>query len=156
MSQSWVAFREFVERNEDLPVGWMMRATCHYDPGDEVIAAYDAPFLGPESKVAMRALPMSIPRTDKRPEGVATLLDALRKDPRPLRIIWGRERHDLDRDHGGALRGINRQEGRRVDPSRRTRLAGGSGPPAGRTNRRLAGGSGSKLLDGEQVCPTDS
>jgi haloalkane dehalogenase len=89
MSQSWVAFREFVERNEDLPVGWMMRATCHHDPGDEVIAAYDAPFLGPESKVAMRALPMSIPKTDKTPEGVATLLDALRNDPRPFRIIWG-------------------------------------------------------------------
>jgi haloalkane dehalogenase len=87
--QTWVAFREFVESNEDLPVGWMMRATCHSDPGDEVIAAYDAPFLGPESKVAMRALPMSIPKTDETPDGVATLLAALRGDPRPFHILWG-------------------------------------------------------------------
>jgi haloalkane dehalogenase len=89
MSERWVEFREFVERTEDLPVGWMMRATCHTDPGDEVIAGYDAPFLGPESKVAMRALPLTIPRTDETPEGVATLLDALNRDSRPIRIIWG-------------------------------------------------------------------
>jgi len=67
----------------------MMRATCHTDPGDEVIAGYDAPFLGPESKVAMRALPLTISRTDKTPEGVATLLGALNRDSRPIRIIWG-------------------------------------------------------------------
>lgn len=89
MSESWVEFREFVEQNEDLPVGWMMRATCVLDPGDEVIAAYDAPFLGPESKVAMRALPLTVPRADETPEGVATLLDALKEDSRPMRIIWG-------------------------------------------------------------------
>jgi haloalkane dehalogenase len=89
MSERWVEFREFVERTEDLPVGWMMRATCHTDPGDEVIAGYDAPFLGPESKVAMRALPLTIPRTEEMPEGVATLLDALNRYSRPIRIIWG-------------------------------------------------------------------
>jgi haloalkane dehalogenase len=89
MSETWAQFRDFVEQTEDLPVGWMMRATCVNDPGDEVIAGYDAPFLGPESKVAMRALPLTIPRTNETPEGVVTLLEALRKDPRPIRIIWG-------------------------------------------------------------------
>jgi haloalkane dehalogenase len=89
MSERWVEFRDFVEQNEDLPVGWMMRATCAHDPGDEVIAAYDAPFLGPESKVAMRALPLSVPRSDQTPEAAATLLEALKRDPRPIRIMWG-------------------------------------------------------------------
>jgi haloalkane dehalogenase len=89
MSDMWVQFRDFVEQNEDLPVGWMMRATCAHDPGDEVIAAYDAPFLGPASKVAMRALPLSVPRSDQTPEPVAMLIDALKGDPRPIRIIWG-------------------------------------------------------------------
>jgi haloalkane dehalogenase len=95
MSEMWVKFREFVEHNEDLPVGWMMRATCHTDPGDEVIAGYDAPFLGPESKVAMRALPLTIPRTDKTPDAVAALLDALNRDSRPIRIMWGENDHVL-------------------------------------------------------------
>ncbi|MDP9188387.1 MAG: alpha/beta fold hydrolase [Actinomycetota bacterium] len=89
MSERWVEFRDFVERTEDLPVGWVMRATLHNDPGDEVIAAYDAPYLGPESKVALRALPLSVKRTDRTPEGVATVLEALRNDPRPFHIIWG-------------------------------------------------------------------
>jgi haloalkane dehalogenase len=89
MSEVWVTFRNFVEQTEDLPVGWMMRATCHTDPGDEVIAGYDAPFLGPESKVAMRAIPLSIPQSERTPNGVATLLEALRSDPRPIRILWG-------------------------------------------------------------------
>ena len=89
MSEGWVTFRNFVEQTEDLPVGWMMRATCHTDPGDEVIAGYDAPFLGPESKVAMRAIPLSIPRSDRTPDGVTTVLEAIRRDSRPIRILWG-------------------------------------------------------------------
>ncbi|MGH2984500.1 MAG: alpha/beta fold hydrolase [Solirubrobacterales bacterium] len=89
MSERWVEFRDFVEKNEDLPVGWVMRGTLYNDPDDEVIAAYDAPYLGPESKVALRALPLSVERTDRTPEGVQTVLDALKNDARPFRIIWG-------------------------------------------------------------------
>jgi haloalkane dehalogenase len=89
MSERWAEFRDFVEKNEDLPVGWVMRATLYNDPGDEVIAAYDVPYLGPESKVALRALPLSVPRTDRTPEGVETLLEALRQDSRPIRMLWG-------------------------------------------------------------------
>jgi haloalkane dehalogenase len=89
MSESWVEFRNFVEQNEDFPVGWMMRATCVTDPGDDVIAAYDAPFLGPESKVAMRALPLTVPQTDETPDEVRAMLEALKADARPIRVIWG-------------------------------------------------------------------
>ena len=86
ISERWVAFREFVERTDDLPVGWMMRATCHNDPGDAVIAAYEAPHLGPESKVALRAIPLAVPR-EAEPEAKARV-KALREDRRPIRIIW--------------------------------------------------------------------
>jgi len=89
MSKRWVEFRDFVERTDDIPVGWVMRATCHNDPGDEVIAGYDAPHLGPESKVALRALPLSIPRVDETPAEARQLLEALRRDTRPMRVIWG-------------------------------------------------------------------
>jgi len=91
MSERWVEFRDFVERTEDLPVGWVMRGTLYNDPGDEVIAAYDAPYLGPESKVALRALPLLVERTDRTPEGAATVIEALRNDPRPFHIIWGED-----------------------------------------------------------------
>ena len=89
ISERWVEFREFVERTDDLPVGWVMRATLHNDPGEEVIAAYEAPHLGPESKVALRAMPLSVPRVRETPEEAKALLDAIRRDGRPMRIIWG-------------------------------------------------------------------
>src|ERR1700685_4640017 len=44
MTDAWVAFHDFVERTEDLPVGMMVRGACKTDPGDEVIAGYDAPY----------------------------------------------------------------------------------------------------------------
>jgi haloalkane dehalogenase len=91
MSERWVEFREFVERTEDFPAGEVMKGSLYNDPGEEVIAAYDAPYLGPESKVSLRALPLLIDRTDQTPEGAATVIAALRNDPRPFRIIWGAE-----------------------------------------------------------------
>ena len=44
MTDAWFAFRDFVQRTEDLPVGMLVRGACKNDPGDEVIAAYDAPY----------------------------------------------------------------------------------------------------------------
>jgi haloalkane dehalogenase len=41
MTDAWTAFRDFVERTEDLPVGFLVRGACMNDPGDEVIAAYE-------------------------------------------------------------------------------------------------------------------
>ena len=38
MTDAWIAFRDFVERTEDLPVGFLVRGACKQDPGDEVIA----------------------------------------------------------------------------------------------------------------------
>lgn len=81
MSERWVEFREFVERTEDFPAGEVMRGSLYNDPGDEVIAAYDAPYLGPESKVSLRALPLLVERSDRTPEGAATVIEALRTDP---------------------------------------------------------------------------
>ena len=90
MSEAWVRFREFVERTADLPVGELMRATCFHDPGDDVVAAYEAPFPAPESKAALRGLPMSVPRMGN--EGAAAAADAsyvaLRRDSRPVLMLW--------------------------------------------------------------------
>ena len=50
MSDAWKMFRDFVERTEDLPVSMLVRRACKTDPGDEVAAAYDAPFPEPKAK----------------------------------------------------------------------------------------------------------
>jgi haloalkane dehalogenase len=90
MSPAWEAFRDFVAATEDLPVGFLVRGGCHRDPGDDVIAAYEAPFHDAASKAGARAFPLLIPRTPEEPgaaEGQRAL-DALATDRRPKLVLW--------------------------------------------------------------------
>jgi len=90
MSDAWTLFRDFVERTEDLPVGFLVRGACKTDPGDEVIAAYDAPYPDAPSKAGARAFPLLIPRTPEDPGAPAgqRVLDALKGDARPTLMLW--------------------------------------------------------------------
>jgi haloalkane dehalogenase len=91
MTEAWIAFRDFVQRTEDLPVGMLVRGACKRDPGDEVIAAYDAPFPSVAAKAGARAFPLLVP-TSPEMDGAQTnvrVLDALRSDTRPKLFIWG-------------------------------------------------------------------
>src|SRR5438874_6499259 len=90
MTDAWIAFRDFVLRTEDLPVGFLVRGACKRDPGDEVIAAYDAPFPNADSKAGARAFPLMLPTSPDAPgaEAGQRVLDALRGDTRPKLILW--------------------------------------------------------------------
>lgn len=90
MTKAWQAFRDFVARTEDLPVGMLVRGACAKDPGDEVIAAYDAPFVDVRSKAGARAFPLMLPTSPDAPGAVAgqRVLDALREDTRPKLVLW--------------------------------------------------------------------
>ena len=90
MSDAWLAFRDFVRGNEDVPVGFLVRGGCKNDPGDEVIAAYEAPYPSPESKAGARAFPLILPTEPDAP-GAAEgkrVADALRIDDRPTLLLW--------------------------------------------------------------------
>jgi haloalkane dehalogenase len=90
MTDAWLAFRDFVARTEDLPVGFLVRGACKNDPGDEVIAAYDAPFPEIAAKAGARAFPLLIPQTPDAPgaETGQRVLAALRGDDRPTLTLW--------------------------------------------------------------------
>jgi haloalkane dehalogenase len=90
MNEAWMMFRAFVERTEDLPVGLLVRRACARDPGDEVIAAYDAPFPTAASKAGARAFPLILPLSPDAAGANAgqRVLDALRTDPRPKLFLW--------------------------------------------------------------------
>ncbi|HEY3727463.1 MAG TPA: haloalkane dehalogenase [Solirubrobacteraceae bacterium] len=90
MTDAWIAFRDFVERTEDLPVGFLVRGACKHDPGDEVIAAYEAPFPDARSKAGARAFPLILPTNPEMPGAAAgqRVLDALRGDSRPKLVLW--------------------------------------------------------------------
>jgi haloalkane dehalogenase len=85
-----MAFRNFVERTEDLPIGLLVRRACHHDPGDEVIAGYEAPFPNEASKAGARAFPLILPLSVDAPGAAAgqRVLDALRGDQRPKLVVW--------------------------------------------------------------------
>jgi len=93
MSDAWNMFRDFVERTEDLPIGMLVRGGCHRDPGDEVIAAYEAPFADGSSKAGARAFPLMIPLTPDAPGAAAgqRVLDALATDARPKLVLWAEQ-----------------------------------------------------------------
>jgi haloalkane dehalogenase len=90
MTDAWKAFRDFVQRTEDLPIGFLVRGACKTDPGDEVIAAYDAPFPSVASKAGARAFPLMLPTSPEDPGAAAgqRVLDALREDRRPTLMLW--------------------------------------------------------------------
>lgn len=90
MSEAWRAFRDFVERTEDLPISMLVRGACKNDPGDQVAAAYDAPFPNVESKAGARAFPLLIPLAPDAPGAQAgrDVLEALAADRRPTLMLW--------------------------------------------------------------------
>jgi haloalkane dehalogenase len=90
MNDAWMAFRNFVERTEDLPVGFLVRGACKHDPGDEVIAAYERPYPSVAAKAGARAFPLILPTSPEMPgaEAGQRVLEALRADRRPKLVLW--------------------------------------------------------------------
>ncbi len=68
MSDAWLKFRDFVARQRG-PAGRVPgpRPAARSDPGDEVIAAYEAPYPSPESKAGARAFPLILPTEPDAP-----------------------------------------------------------------------------------------
>jgi haloalkane dehalogenase len=90
MSDAWLAFREFVRESDEVPIGMLVRGGCKHDPGDEVIAAYEAPYIDGASKAGARAFPLILPTEPDAP-GAADgkrVADGLREDERPALVLW--------------------------------------------------------------------
>jgi haloalkane dehalogenase len=105
MSDAWKAFRDFVERTEDLPIGFLVRGACKTDPGDAVVAAYDDCFPSVASKAGARAFPLMLPTTPDAPGAAAgrAVRDALASDTRPKLVLWADSDPILSLDTGAAV-----------------------------------------------------
>jgi haloalkane dehalogenase len=90
MNEAWMAFRNFVERTEDVPIGLLIRRACKRDPGDQVIAGYERPFPNAQSKAGARAFPLILPLSPEAPGAQAgqQVLEALRGDQRAKLVLW--------------------------------------------------------------------
>jgi haloalkane dehalogenase len=67
VSKGFLAWRDFAERNPDLPVGFVIGGATATDLPDEVVAAYEAPFPTPESKAGAARFPLIVPTSDDEP-----------------------------------------------------------------------------------------
>jgi haloalkane dehalogenase len=61
VSKGFMAWREFVERTPDLPIGVIIQGATTTDLPPEVVAAYEAPFPTPESKAGAQRFPLLVP-----------------------------------------------------------------------------------------------
>ena len=141
MTDAWIAFRDFVERTEDLPVGFLVRGACKHDPGDEVIAAYEGPFPNAASKAGARAFPLILPTTPEMPGrrgGAAGARRAARRHPAQAHPV-GRLRPGAAARDRPALRRRAGHRGGARDRGRQPLPPGGRRPADRRADRRLAG-----------------
>ncbi len=71
MPEPWWQFRRAVERTQVLDIGRLVAAGCVQPMGEEVRAAYDAPFPEERAKAGARALPTLVPTAPDDPASEA-------------------------------------------------------------------------------------
>jgi haloalkane dehalogenase len=72
VSKGFMAWRDFAERNPDLPVGFVLQSATTTELPDEILAAYEAPFPNAESKAGAAQFPLLVP-TSEEMEGAAEM-----------------------------------------------------------------------------------
>jgi haloalkane dehalogenase len=65
VSKGFMAWRDFAERNPDLPVGFVIQGATATELDDDVVAAYEAPFPSAESKAGAAQFPLIVPTSDE-------------------------------------------------------------------------------------------
>jgi haloalkane dehalogenase len=90
VSKGFMAWRDFAERNPDLPVGFVLQGATTSELPDEVLAAYEAPFPNAESKAGAAQFPLIVPISDES-EGAAAMravADELARWERPVLVAF--------------------------------------------------------------------
>jgi haloalkane dehalogenase len=72
VNEAFMAWRNFAERNPDLPVGFVIQGGTKTEVPAEVVAAYEAPFPDAESKAGPAQFPLLVP-IDETSTGVAEM-----------------------------------------------------------------------------------
>jgi haloalkane dehalogenase len=72
VNEAFMAWRNFAERNPDLPVGFVIKSATATNVADEVIDAYEAPWPNAESKAGVAQFPLLVPISEDAP-GVAEM-----------------------------------------------------------------------------------
>jgi haloalkane dehalogenase len=90
VSKGFMAWRDFAERNPDLPIGFIVDGGSTTDLSDDVKAAYEAPFPTPESKAGAAAFPLLVPTSDDQPgaDVMRGVSDVLSRWDKPALVMF--------------------------------------------------------------------
>ncbi|OBK15860.1 haloalkane dehalogenase [Mycobacterium asiaticum] len=90
VSKGFMAWRDFAEKNPDLPVGFVIQSATTTELPDDVVAAYDAPFPTPESKAGAAQFPLLVPITEDAPGAaqMKTITDELSRWNKPALVAF--------------------------------------------------------------------
>jgi haloalkane dehalogenase len=93
MSDAWQAFRDFVERTDELPIGFLVSEATVRGLSAQEQAAYEAPFPDAASQAGARALPLLVPQADDDPGAARSWRSrqALAEWSQPTLVLWGAE-----------------------------------------------------------------
>jgi haloalkane dehalogenase len=90
VSKGFLAWRDFAERNPDLPVGFVIQGATTTDLPEEVVAGYEAPFPTPESKAGAAQFPLLVPTDDSNPSAATMreVADELTRWQKPALVAF--------------------------------------------------------------------
>ncbi len=90
VSKGFLAWRDFAQRNPDLPVGMVLQSATTTELTDDVVAAYEAPFPNAESKGGAATFPLLVPTEPDAPGAAAmgAVGDALRSWEKPVLVAF--------------------------------------------------------------------
>jgi haloalkane dehalogenase len=89
-SEGFMKWRRFMEKNPDLPIGFVMARSAVTQWPPEAIAGYEAPFPDVAYKVGAHRFPLIVPLTAESPGAVAmqAVARALREWTRPALVLF--------------------------------------------------------------------
>ncbi len=89
-SPAFMQWRDFAERNPDLPVGFIIQASTFTEVPDDIIAAYEAPWPNAESKAGVASFPLLVPLSESDPAAAKMIAtgDALTTWDKPVLVAF--------------------------------------------------------------------
>lgn len=89
-SEGFLQWRNFAERNPDLPIGFVLQGATTTELSDATVAGYEAPFPTPQSKAGAAAFPLIVPISEEDPgaKEMAEVSEALARWERPTLVAF--------------------------------------------------------------------
>jgi haloalkane dehalogenase len=90
VSKGFMAWRDFAERNPDLPVGFIIQSATGTDLPDEITSAYEAPWPTAESKAGVAQFPLIVPLSedDAGAAEMRAVMDELSRWAKPALVAF--------------------------------------------------------------------